>query len=148
MAVGWRVTFRQRHENAKLAARSQGASHGEREFPLAIEDVAQQRAPRQGDADLVSTAAQAPQRFARIADKEQRIRQRLLARGAPRRLNHARGVRVDADHQSLRPLPSQCKDGRAIPRPEVDHDRADMRGDLADVHLDQLLPDDPAHRAR
>jgi hypothetical protein len=63
-------------------------------------------------------------------DGEQRVRDRVSARGATRRLGEAGRVRVDADHQRAWLRPGGGEYGTAVTRTEIDRDPRVSRGEL------------------
>ena len=153
VAEGWSVAFLQRDQEPDPAIRSEGACDGQGEGALALQNGAQQRAPGQGDAQLVDPAAQQVQGLACIAGQEERVGKSTAwgwPSGLPGRLAQSGGVRVDADRQQSGLGASGAQDGFAVARSQIQQDPLlanDQSVELADVDLAQLTSEDHAHAA-
>jgi hypothetical protein len=97
-----RIARCKRNDRAHVTATSKRPCYCERERPLALYDTAQQRAPRQGDPQLVNTPMQCTHSLSRICDDESRVWHAVFARRTARRLYKRAGVRVDADDERAR----------------------------------------------
>ena len=93
------------------------------------------------DGDLVGEAGQLGRRRLGSGDDEQGVRASALAlglRGTTGRLDHRRGVRIDADGQGPGLGGGTGQHGPAVTGPQVDGHplgAGDQVGDLADVHV-------------
>jgi hypothetical protein len=89
---------------------------------IAAEHAAQQRSPREVDRERVREAVEGLRRVLGRRDREQRVRQRAAAGGTTRRLGHAGRVRVDADHERVRPRGGGLQHVAAVTGAQVDRD--------------------------
>ena len=117
------VARRRRHERADSTARRDQRGHAGHDPLVPTEDAGEQRTPRQDDRDHVGEAGQLGRRRLGRGDDEQGVRRpplRVGLRGTPGRLDHRRGVGVDADRQGPGLGRGTGQHGPAVTGPEVD----------------------------